>query len=321
MSALLEIKNLRVSHPLRGGFFRWRQMRGVREVRAVDDVSLRIGEGESLGLVGESGCGKSTLARAVVGLATPQAGDILWRGRNCQERDARRAVQREARMIFQDPHSSLNPRLRLIRQITEPMAVHGLGSAAQRKQAAADALAAVGMPDSTLARFPHQFSGGQKQRLVIARALVLPPALLVADEPVAALDVSVQAQTLNLFASLKRARKLALLFISHNLAAVNFLCERVAVMYLGRIVEVMPRSAKPAHPYTQALRAAIPAAGKKPQIISGEAPSAAAPPSGCRFHPRCPRATPRCAEETPPLAPFGGDGVHRVACHFPGEAP
>lgn len=316
MNALLDIQNLQVHHRLRGDIF----MR--RPVRAVDGVSLRIGEGESLGLVGESGCGKSTLARAIVGLAPVQSGAVLWRGNDCRRSQARRAVQREARMIFQDPHSSLNPRLRLKRQITEPMAIYRLGDKSARIQAAVDALAAVGMSADVLERFPHQFSGGQKQRLVIARALIMPPALLIADEPVAALDVSVQAQTLNLFASLKSSRQLALLFISHNLAAVNFLCERAAVMYLGRIVEIMPRGANPAHPYTQALRDAVPAAGKTPKIISSEAPSVVAPPSGCRFHPRCPRATDLCAKESPKLRPFAAasGGAHQVACHFPGSS-
>lgn len=316
MNALLDIRDLRVHHRLRGDIF----MR--RPVRAVDGVSLQIGEGESLGLVGESGCGKSTLARAIVGLALVQNGAVLWRGNDCRNSQTRRAVQREARMIFQDPHSSLNPRLRLRRQLTEPMAIYRQGDKSARLQAAARALSAVGMPADAMERFPHQFSGGQKQRLVIARALIMPPALLIADEPVAALDVSVQSQTLNLFASLKNSRNLALLFISHNLAAVNFLCERAAVMYLGRIVELMPRGATPAHPYTQALQDAVPAAGKTPQPIDGEAPSVVAPPSGCRFHPRCPRATSRCAEETPVLRRFSenGENVHQVACHFPGEA-
>ena len=293
-----------------------------RPVHAVAGVSIGVQEGEALGLVGESGCGKSSLARAIVGLAQISGGKLRWRGKEVTDATGRRAMRHEIRMVFQDPHSSLNPRLRLDRQLTEPLAILGRGDASSRRKTALAALEAVGLHPNSLARYAHQFSGGQKQRLVIARALVADPALLIADEPVAALDVSVQAKILNLIAGLRSKRSMALLFISHNLAAVNFLCDKMAVMYLGRVVELLPRGTPPVHPYTRALRDAIPQAGRRPAVVAGEPPSPHAPPSGCAYHPRCPHAGDRCRSEVPQLQSMPGASPasgHKIACHFAAE--
>jgi oligopeptide transport system ATP-binding protein len=293
-------------------------------VPAVEDASLVVGVGETLGIVGESGCGKTTLARAVVALVRPAAGRILWDGRDvatmgpAQLRSERRHVQ----FVFQDPFASFDPRLPVGASIAAPLEAFEPGlSAAGRRDRVREAALAVGLPEETLARFPHEFSGGQCQRLAIARALVGRPRLVVCDEPVSALDVSIQAQIVNLLAGLRGELGLSLLFISHNLAVVRRLSRRIMVMYLGRVVEVAGREEffrQPLHPYSRALIAAVPGAvraGRSAPAALGELPSPLDPPSGCAFRTRCPKAAPLCAEVRPPLADHGG---RLAACHFPG---
>ena len=298
----------------------------VREetVHALDRVDLAVHEGEVVGLVGESGCGKSTLARVVAGLHAPSAGDILWHGRRLQDLDAaaRRAARLQTQMIFQDPFASLNPRLRVLDLVGEAPVVHGLVPAAQRREWVAEQLRRVGLDPSLVDRFPHQFSGGQRARVGIARALAVGPRFLICDEAVAALDVSIQAQVLNLFMELREALGLTYLFISHDLGVVRHLCDRVVIMYLGRVVETAPATeffASPNHPYARALLAEVPRleARKKDFVaIIGEIPSPLDPPPGCHFHPRCPHATARCREEVPVLKPIAPD--RWSACHLNG---
>ena len=298
----------------------------VREetVHALDRVDLAVHEGEVVGLVGESGCGKSTLARVVAGLHAPSAGDILWHGRRLQDLDAaaRRAARLQTQMIFQDPFASLNPRLRVLDLVGEAPVVHGLVPAAQRREWVAEQLRRVGLDPSLVDRFPHQFSGGQRARVGIARALAVGPRFLICDEAVAALGVSIQAQVLNLFMELREALGLTYLFISHDLGVVRHLCDRVVIMYLGRVVETAPATeffASPNHPYARALLAEVPRleARKKDFVaIIGEIPSPLDPPPGCHFHPRCPHATARCREEVPVLKPIAPG--RWSACHLNG---
>ena len=271
-------------------------------LRAVDGVSFHIDPGETLGLVGESGCGKSTVARLVLGLERPDAGRVAFESQEVQAAGSAdwRRLRRRAQMVFQDPLSALDPRLNVGRQVLEPLDIHRIGTAAQRPQQLAAALAAVNLPAELAQRFPHELSGGQLQRIVIARALVLEPRLVVCDEPVSALDVSVQAQVVNLLGSLQRARGIAYLFISHDLKVIRHISHRVAVMYLGKLVETAPRDAlfrEPLHPYTQALIAAVPVPDPTRRgqraLLRGDPPSPIDPPSGCRFHTRCPLAQPR----------------------------
>jgi len=296
----------------------------VREetVHALDRVDMVVHEGEVVGLVGESGCGKSTLARVVAGLHAPSAGDILWHGRHLEDLDAasRRAARLQTQMIFQDPFASLNPRLRVLDLVGEAPVVHGLVPAAQRREWVAEQLRRVGLDPSLVDRFPHQFSGGQRARVGIARALAVGPRFLICDEAVAALDVSIQAQVLNLFMELREALGLTYLFISHDLGVVRHLCDRVVIMYLGRVVETAPATeffASPNHPYAHALLAEVPrleARKKNFVAIIGEIPSPLDPPPGCHFHPRCPHAKARCREEVPLLKPIAPG--RWSACHL-----
>jgi oligopeptide/dipeptide ABC transporter ATP-binding protein len=317
MSALLEVRDLSVSFRV-----------GRGRLQALDAVSLSLARGETLGLVGESGSGKSTFARALMLGLRPDAGDILFDGAPVSRLAgaARKAFRRRMQMVFQDPYSSLDPRMSVARILAEPLAAHGIGTRAERARLVADLLAKVGLPEDAALRLPSQFSGGQRQRIAIARALALSPEVLIADEPVSALDVSIQAQIVNLLRDLKEERGIALLVIAHDLALVHQLSDRIAVLYLGRVVEEGPADAlvaAPLHPYTAALLSASPQpdprAASRRIVLKGEPPSALDRPSGCAFHPRCPIARPLCAETTPPLAEAAQG--RRVACFFPGELP
>ena len=296
---------------------------GVRSLVAVDSVSLQVLDGEALGIVGESGCGKTTLGRLMVNLTRPSKGTIQFAGENIVDLtgSALRAFRSAVQIVFQDPFGSLNPRLRIGDSIGEPLLNRGWPRA-QIRQRVAEMLEAVGLSADVAGRYPHAFSGGQRQRIGIARALVVQPALLVCDEAVSALDVSVQAQILNLLADMRREQAFTLVFISHNLGVIRFLCSRIAVMYLGRIVELAPEKSlfeAPRHPYTQALIAAIPQPDptlhERGRPLPGEPPSPLSPPSGCHFRLRCPHATGECAAQAPPLRELASD--HWVACHHP----
>ncbi len=291
-------------------------------VRAVEGVDLAIERGEVLGLVGESGCGKSTLARVVTGILPPTAGEVRFEGRPAQALRGRERLDYllAVQMIFQDPFASLDPRMRVRRIVGEALSVHKLVPEAEVGAAVDRALSDVGLDLAYRDRYPHQFSGGQRQRIGIARALAVKPRVMVCDEPVAALDVSIQAQVINLFLELRERHQLTYLFVSHNLGLVRFLCDRVAIMYLGRIVETGPVAgifASPAHPYTQALLEAIPRLHRRKRAfepVQGELPSPLAPPPGCPFHPRCPSAVARCREERPELRTISPGRV--AACHL-----
>ncbi|MBM3532951.1 MAG: ATP-binding cassette domain-containing protein [Alphaproteobacteria bacterium] len=296
----------------------------MREVRAVESVSLSVMKGETLGLVGESGCGKSTLGRIAAGILAPSAGTARLDGKPVMSETGRREkLTTRVQTVFQDPFASLNPRKRIGEAIAEGPLAHGLIDRAGSRAYVAEQLSRVGLDPSYSSRFPHQFSGGQRQRIAIARALAMKPDLLICDEPVASLDVSIQAQVLNLFLDLRRALNLTAIFISHDLGVVRHLSDRVAIMYLGRIVEIGPASeiyAAPKHPYTQALLASVPRLNRhregrtafKP--IAGELPSPLSPPPGCHFHPRCGFATERCRSEPPQLRPLGPE--RWAACHL-----
>ena len=315
---LLRVDSAVVRHPVHGGL-----LTRPRELAAVDGVSLEIRRGEMVGLVGESGCGKSSLGRALLRLTPLASGEIHLEGRRVDTlpESAWRPLRKRIQMVFQDPSSSLNPRLTVGESVGEALEVHRLGGEADgRRRRVAELLRDVGLDAADLDRRPSEFSGGQRQRIGIARALASEPDLLVCDEPVSALDVSVQAQVVNLLAGLHRQRGLAALFISHDLAVVGHLCSRILVMYLGRLVEQGPTVeilSRPAHPYTAALLAAIPGnrTGVPSATIRGEPPSPLAPPSGCRFHPRCPAATARCRSESPAWTDVGTGW--KAACHHP----
>jgi oligopeptide/dipeptide ABC transporter ATP-binding protein len=295
-------------------------------VRAVDDVSLAIGPGETVGLVGESGCGKTTLARCLLRLLEPTAGSVRFEGRDIT-RAGRRALaplRRGMQMIFQDPYASLNPRKRVGQIVGDPIRVHGLAEGKAVEGRVRELLSRVGLNPEHYNRYPHEFSGGQRQRIGVARALALEPRVVVADEPVSALDVSIQAQIVNLLADIQREFELAFLFIAHDLAVVRHVSDRVAVMYLGKLVEISSSDelyVKPIHPYTGALLSASPIpdpganAARERIVLPGEVPSSAAPPPACRFHTRCPRATELCAQVEPPLVDYGNG--HLAACHHP----
>jgi oligopeptide/dipeptide ABC transporter ATP-binding protein len=317
---LLDVQDLLVTFSM-GSAIIARMRHEENVLRAVDGVDLTIQRGEALALVGESGSGKSTLARALTGLLRPDRGDIRLDGKLLPGRRSR-ADQRKIQMVFQDPYSSLNPRLTVGGMLHELLRVHHIVPTAEVEAYTRELLGLVGLSEEAVHAYPRQFSGGQRQRVAIARALALKPELLVADEPVSALDVSVQATILNLLQDLRAELGLTLLLISHNLAVVRHLCDRVAVMYLGRIIEVAPTEtlfANPRHPYTQGLLAAIPrmtftAEGDAP-AVRGDPPSPLRIPSGCRFRTRCPIAQPICEREDPALA-AGGDPQHTAACHF-----
>jgi peptide/nickel transport system ATP-binding protein len=318
-SALLEVAGLKVHFPVRRGILK----RQVGAVKAVDDVDFAIGEGRTLALVGESGCGKTTVGKAILQLVEATAGRVTLAGVRIDRRDAAsiRQLRRLAQMVFQDPFGSLDPRMRVADIVLEGMDAQGVGRPAERRQAVAALLRQVGLPDDAGGRYPHAFSGGQRQRIAIARALAVSPRLLICDEPTSALDVSVQAQILNLLKDLQETLGLAYLFITHNLAVVEYLAHEIAVMYLGRIVEKGPAAAvlrAPRHPYTQALIAAVPriaADGDRPRIrLAGDQPSPLDPPAGCHFHPRCPHAGDVCRARYPDPTVVG-DG-HVVRCHW-----
>jgi peptide/nickel transport system ATP-binding protein len=317
--ALLRAENLVVEFPV--------GHTGLK-VHAVSDVSLDIKEGETLGLVGESGCGKSTTGRALVQMPQPTSGDVLFEGANLTalSGSSLREIRPRMQMIFQDPISSLNPRRRVFDIVAEPLRVWNRGSKEEQRKIVNETLEAVGIPPDSANRRPHQFSGGQCQRISIARAVVLDPKLIICDEPVSALDVSVQAQILNLLEDMKKRYGLTLVFIAHDLAVVKNVSDRVAVMYLGKLCEVAPPDdlyARPAHPYSAALLSSIPVPDpvvrpREEQTLGGEIPSPVAPPSGCRFRTRCPRAEDMCAQVEPKMRQI--DLGHYVACHFPLEA-
>jgi oligopeptide transport system ATP-binding protein len=323
---LLEGRNINVHFPVARSMGATLGRRDPMVLRAVDGVDLEVQRGESLALVGESGSGKSTLARVLVGVEPVHTGELRFGGEVLTAKRTR-AQRRQIQMVFQDPYSSLNPRIPVGRMLRELLLVHRVVEKAQVDEAITELLARVGLGDDVRGAYPRQFSGGQRQRLAIARALALRPELLVADEPVSALDVSVQATILNLLHDLQRDLGLTLLFIAHNLSVVRHLCDRVAVMYLGRIVEVAPTEelfTNPRHPYTKGLLQAIPrltpGRGSTAVALQGDPPSPLRVPSGCRFHPRCPYAAPVCEREDPQLAtdqPLAvAFGEHRAACHF-----
>jgi oligopeptide/dipeptide ABC transporter ATP-binding protein len=316
---LVNVRRLKKYFPLRRGVF----SRVYAHVQAVDDVSFTIFRGETFGLVGESGCGKTTTGRAVLRLTEPDSGDVEFEGRSLLtlDPDQLRTRRRDMQLIFQDPYGALNPRMTVRAIVGEPFAIHGVASGSERESRVAALLKTVGLDPSVMSRYPHEFSGGQRQRVGIARALALKPKFVVADEPVSALDVSIQAQVVNLLSDLQDEFGLTYLFISHSIPVIEHISTRIGVMYLGKLVEVGSRRQiclEPQHPYTRALIAAAPvpdpAARKKRTILGGDAPTPINPPSGCRFHPRCPVAVDRCRTDEPPLRPMG-DG-REVACHL-----
>ena len=317
---LLRVKDLVKEFPVKGGVFR----REVDRVHAVDRVSFELARGETLGLVGESGCGKSTTGRCVLHLIEPTSGEVWFEGQNVTalDRESRRALCRDMQIIFQDPYASLNPRMTVGAIIGEALVIHKLAkSSGEFRDRIVELLETVGLNADHLRRYPHEFSGGQRQRIGIARALAVSPKLIVCDEPVSALDVSIQAQVINLLEDLQQKFDLTYLFIAHDLSVVEHISDRVAVMYLGRIVEVAPARelyTTPRHPYTEALLSAVPVPDpglKRTRIrLVGDVPNPIHPPSGCHFHPRCPKAMDRCKSESPQLRQLG-DG-HWAACHL-----
>jgi oligopeptide/dipeptide ABC transporter ATP-binding protein len=319
---LIEAKHVKKYFPIRSGIMQ----REVAAVHAVDDVTFAVRKGETLGLVGESGCGKSTLGRTLVRLLEPTAGEIYFDGTPIGHLGTRRLrpLRREMQMVFQDPYASLNPRKRVGTIVSDPMRIHNLGSRSDQKRRVGEILETVGLSPEHYNRYPHEFSGGQRQRIGIARALALRPKLIIADEPVSALDVSIQSQMLNLLEELQNELQLTYIFIAHDLGVVRHVSDRIAVMYLGKIVELSPAEelyTRPIMPYTEALLSAVPIpdpdlAEKRERIVlEGDVPSPINPPSGCRFHPRCRYATDVCKQTEPPLVDYGNS--HLAACHHP----
>jgi len=320
---LIEVRNLVKHFPITSGIVFQRR---IGAVKAVDDISFDVYRGETFGIVGETGCGKSTTARLIVRLLNPTSGSVLFEGEDLIKRNGSglKALRRDMQMIFQDPYSSLNPRKTVGSIIAEPFAIHSLLTGeGKRKQRVQELMDRVGLNPEHYNRWPHEFSGGQRQRIGVARAIALEPKVLVADEPVSALDVSIQAQVLNLLRSLQREMGLTLIFIAHDLSVVRHMCDRIAVMYLGKVVELglnEPLYGFPRHPYTGALLSAVPVASvgamkRERELLSGDVPSPANPPAACRFHTRCPKAQEKCGIDEPPLEPKGSGTA--VACHFP----
>jgi len=321
---ILRVENLKQHFPVHGGIL----FREIGNVSALDGVSFAVNKGETLGLVGESGCGKTTLGRSLMRLYQPTAGNIFFNGIDITRKRQReiRHLRREMQMIFQDPFESLNARHTVGEILEEPFIIHKIGDRKERQQRVAELLDRVGLSPTAGQRYPHEFSGGQRQRIGIARAIALKPALVVCDEPVSALDVSIQSQILNLLIELQEEMGLTYLFIAHDLAVVKHMSDRTAVMYLGKIVEMTSSeriNASPLHPYTQALISAIPVpdptASREKIILSGDVPSPLNPPPGCAFHTRCPVAKDVCRTMVPLLEKQPGDEEHLVACHFAGE--
>jgi peptide/nickel transport system ATP-binding protein len=320
---ILEVEHLVKHFPIKSGIFFDRE---VASVKAVDDVSLTLHEGETLGLVGESGCGKSTLCRTIIQLLEPTSGSVKYRGKELVglSRKNLEPMRREISMVFQDPYASLNPRKRVGQIIGDPLQLHGLASGTQLRREVQQLMDRVGLQPEHYNRYPHEFSGGQRQRIGIARALALRPKLIIADEPVSALDVSIQAQIINLLEDLQDEFGLSYIFVAHDLGVVRHVSDRIAVMYLGKIVERSPASVlyeRPIHPYSVALLSAVPIpdpkanAARKPIVLEGDVPSPVDPPSACRFHTRCPWASDVCSEDEPPLADYGAGQA--AACHHP----
>ncbi len=317
--SLLQVTNLKKYYPVRRGVFG----RSTQSVKAVDGVSFEIRVGETLGLVGESGCGKTTTGRCVLRLIEPDSGEVRFDGRDFLSLQGKelRAMRRHMQMIFQDPYGSLNPRMSVSTILEEPLIIHRTGRKKERLERVAELLRIVGLEPAAMRRYPHEFSGGQRQRIGIARALALNPRLIIADEPVSSLDVSVQAQIINLLKELQEKLQLTFLFIAHDLSIVQYFCDRIGVLYLGKMVELSPGMdlfREPLHPYTRVLLASVPvpdpAARKKREALKGEVPTPVDPPSGCRFHPRCPIAIDRCKTEEPSLREFRPG--HWAACHL-----
>jgi oligopeptide transport system ATP-binding protein len=319
---LLRARDVRKYFPIKRGIVFQRE---VARVHAVDDVSLDLYPGETVGLVGESGCGKSTFGRCLIRLHDLTGGSVEFEGRDIStlDRSQLRPVRREIQMVFQDPYASLNPRKRVGTIIGDPMRIHGAGDSGEIRQRVRELLALVGLSPEHYNRFPHEFSGGQRQRVGVARALALRPKVIIADEPVSALDVSIQAQVVNLLSDLQEEFALTYLFIAHDLSVVRHVSDRIAVMYLGKIVELSPAEdlyRRPIHPYSEALLSAVPvpdpeASGRERIVLQGDVPSPISPPSGCRFHPRCRYATEICTTTEPPLVAHGAG--HLAACHHP----
>jgi oligopeptide/dipeptide ABC transporter ATP-binding protein len=322
-TALIEVRDLVKHFPITRGILLRRQ---IGAVKAVDGVSFDVIQGETLGIVGETGCGKSTTARLLVRLLDPTSGSVRFEGEDIagRQKDQLKALHREVQMIFQDPYSSLNPRKTVGSIIADPFAIHGmLKGEGERKKRVQELMDRVGLNPEHYNRYPHEFSGGQRQRIGVARAIALEPKVLVADEPVSALDVSIQAQVLNLLRNLQRDMGLTLIFIAHDLSVVRHMCDRVAVMYLGKVVELAPSDALysfPRHPYTGALLSAVPVPNpanirRERQLLTGDVPSPANPPSACRFHTRCPKAQAKCSQDEPLLEDKRGGTF--AACHYP----
>jgi len=316
---MLRVDDLKVHFPIRKGLF----SRPVGYVHAVDGIYFQLKKGETLGIVGESGCGKTTAGMAVMNLTPPTSGDVWWQGRKMSDmtRAQMRALRREMQLIFQDPYSSLNPRMTVNQILCDPMEVHGLYKGKERDERIAYLMETVGLSPEQGSRYPHEFSGGQRQRIGIARSLSLNPSLIIGDEPVSALDVSIQAQIINLLMELKSEFDLSMIIISHDIAVVEYLCDRIVVMYLGKIIESAPYAdlyGNAKHPYTRALLSAVPVPDplreKNRIILQGDVPSPIDPPSGCRFHTRCPRKMDICEKKEPAMQIFGED--HTAACHL-----